>query len=633
MMETSCVSPVTKRSRRNLGRRKLQVLQTLSQHPLLSRRQLELACDLSVRKAQEHLAFLRRQGWVTEYSARQPLLYARALYALTPAGNGILESQGKAISSLSVTRLAHLIVRMERVFQTRNLFLWLAQGPRQDWEIIHWDVEVEYEFQVQEKLVRIPFHGAAHVKRLNGRWVTVFVEFDTGRVPVANLGERMRAFVQAQRDPRFAYSRTEDFPTLVIIASDPRRLQEYYALIHTSARAFQLPVPTVYLALSSEAIQVRDDKAASIWYSTSLGRRTALFTEANGNTTTYPLGPTWQLIVVATKGQTNDSARIEPLGSEGRVGTGLVAYASVSLALDPIDKQLIDEVARHPLLTAEELTVVLQVTAWYVEKHLRQLVRWQLVEGYGFASSGKLVRVDSESERPESLSKNPGVHYLIGTAGVCYLAAVAGFDRRVSRYARARGWGKGLDALVKYYEHTRQENAVFLQLALAAQKRKHLLTWLSETESRLYYSINDRRHSFMPDGRGTYWDGERRFEFTVEIDRSRASRKKLRRKLNEYIACLMANVLRGEQVERLSILFVTQSWERAETVRNTILALACEKQAERILDLYITTFARLQASGPDAAIWMTLSESTDNRPGTLVPKTYCFDCFRTVTDG
>jgi hypothetical protein len=63
-------------------------------------------------------------------------------------------------------------------------------------------------------------------------------------------------------------------------------------------------------------------------------------------------------------------------------------------------------------------------------------------------------------------------------------------------------------------------------------------------------------------------------------------------------------------------------------VRETVLALAQEQQAEQVLQLYITTFDRLQASGADAAIWLPLRSELLQRLGTVLPKTYCFDCFR-----
>ena len=159
MQQTSSNS-VTTQQRQKLGRRRLQILRTLSDHPLLSRSQIELVCQMSERKAQQYLADLQHRSWVTQYNAHQPWLYARALYALTQTGNEIVMAQSQASASVSVTRLAHLFVRMERVFKTRNLFLWLTNAKMRDWQIVRWDVEVEYEFHVRDKPARIPFHGA-----------------------------------------------------------------------------------------------------------------------------------------------------------------------------------------------------------------------------------------------------------------------------------------------------------------------------------------------------------------------------------------------------------------------------------------------------------------------------------------
>jgi len=123
-------------------------------------------------------------------------------------------------------------------------------------------------------------------------------------------------------------------------------------------------------------------------------------------------------------------AKIEPLGIGEQVGIGVVRLASLSSALEPLDKQLLDEVARHPLLTAKELATVLQSTPWYLEARLEQLARWKLIEAYAFRDPKHLVKADDQNESPTTKSSNQVVHYLIGMNGIRYLAAVAGFDSR-----------------------------------------------------------------------------------------------------------------------------------------------------------------------------------------------------------
>lgn len=221
--------------------------------------------------------------------------------------------------------------------------------------------------------------------------------------------------------------------------------------------------------------------------------------------------------------------------------------------------------------------------------------------------------------QPPSSHRHQG-RYLIAPKGEEYLAQAAGYGNAVHRYARARGWGHGFDVLQRHWEHTREENRFFLHLARVALQWHHWLTWLSELEGRLYYEAGQRWHSFLPDGRGTYSTRREHYEFALEIDRSRASAKRLRGKLMEYDACLSSHVLRGEGIELLRLLVVTNSWERAD---------AWHRAAQEVkvsFPLFITTFDRIEASGIDAPIWLR-GDIAAAEPATTSPKVCCFECF------
>ena len=149
---------------------------------------------------------------------------------------------------------------------------------------------------------------------------------------------------------------------------------------------------------------------------------------------------------------------------------------------------------------------------------------------------------------------------------------------------------------------------------------KHTFTWLSELESRLYYEAGQRRHSFLPDGRGTYIAENARYEFAVEIDRSRSPQERFRLKLAEYEACISSNVLRSEGIELLRLLVLTNSWERADT-----WCRAAQTVHARF-PIFITTFDRLYASGADAPIWLRGDEFVSESAASS-PKVQCFECF------
>jgi hypothetical protein len=272
------------------------------------------------------------------------------------------------------------------------------------------------------------------------------------------------------------------------------------------------------------------------------------------------------------------------------------ALAQIALNLKPLEKRTLDEIAAHPLLTRNELILLLQASKRRVQPGLANLAALKLIEVH--------------RER-----------YLLAPTGQRYLALAAGFGNAVRRYARARGWGKGFDSLIRHWEHTKEENRFFLHLAEIARDWGHALTWLSELESRLYYESGQRRHSFLPDGRGTYIAAAVRHEFALEIDRSRSPEERFRRKLAEYEACVSSNVLRSEGIELLRVLVVTNSWERAETWQRAALTVHAR------FPIFLTTFDRLYASGADAPIWLRGDLPGEGQSAASSPKVHCFEYF------
>ncbi len=272
------------------------------------------------------------------------------------------------------------------------------------------------------------------------------------------------------------------------------------------------------------------------------------------------------------------------------------SLAQIALNLQPLEKRLMDEIAAHPLLTRNEVMLLLQASLRRVQPGLAKLTALQLIQIH----QGR---------------------YLVAPKGQEYLALTSGFGHAIRRYARARGWGKGFDSLIRHWAHTQEENKFFLHLARVALDSGHALTWLSELESRLYYETGQRRHSFLPDGRGAYIAGNTRYEFAVEIDRSRSSQARFQRKLAEYEACISSNVLRSEGIELLRLLVLTNSWERAESWRRTAQVVQAR------FPIFITTFDRLYASRADAPIWLRGDIAAFQEPAASTPKVHCFECF------
>lgn len=604
------------------------ILGLLCQHPFLSRRQIELYLGCPERTVRNGLRELELRNWIWQTNARQEAIHTRCIYAPTKTGIEVLAKNAnippeeyRRNTGFTSGRLARLVLTMERVFQLRTFMLWLSTASRKRasnseswrWRAIEWDVEVGKLFSAKGRAAWIPFHGAALLQRgpersatqaKDGRWAFVVVEFDLSRVHVERDRERLDQFVASQDDPRYwGKDKEQFFPVLVVIAQDELRLQDYYNVLRSAALTRQLPMPRAYLTTFEAMLSLRDDNALPIWYSTISGRRTSLLADTEGVATALSDPVLWSKMPLHQSGRgdgiagtRNDSVNASELNMSGENGSEIPdSLAQIALNLQPLEKRLLDEIAAHPLLSRKELVLLLQASLRRVQPGLAKLTSWELVR----AHAGR---------------------FLVAPKGQRYLALTAGFGHAVRRYARARGWGKGFDALVRHWEHTKEENKFFLHLAKVALDRAYSFTWLSELESRLYYEAGQRRHSFLPDGRGALVAGNARYEFAVEIDRSRSTQERFRRKLAEYEACITSNVLRREGIELLRLLVVTNSWERADTWRRAA------KTVQARFPIFITTFDRLYASGADAPIWLRGDEFVSNSAASS-PKVHCFECF------
>ncbi|MCL5950387.1 MAG: replication-relaxation family protein [Chloroflexi bacterium] len=646
-----------------------RVFQALHDHPFLSRRQLELYHGRAYRMIHLHLKSLANRGWIERHNARQPWMRTRALFSLTEKGVARAAANARAKEQdygrqmgLDLPRLEQLLVMMECVFQVRTFLLWLQQKKANwDWAMPYWDVEVDKLFDTGDESFKVPFHGAGVMVRPNGRWNMVAVELDLRRVPVEKDRERLVRFVLAQTDRRFSRPENrEEFPVWVLIAQEEFRLQDYYAVLRATATAEQLPMPRAYLTTFAQMRALRDDPALPIWHSTVSGQRKALLADAVGSSSPLPIQPPWSKLRVEPQKGKQDIITWKWLadlsqGADQKLDLREVKHCAgaIALVLKPLEKRVLEEIAAHPLLTTDEMALLLRLAPWRVAEAAQRLVELDFAAEHVLPTT---VRDNApEANKPRRASERK--RYLLAEGGLHYLAMIAGFQSRVERYARARGWAQGFDSLLEHWQHTHEENAFFLEMARIAEERKHELVWLSELESRLYYDYgNDSlvkvkrprpraevddsrprsdteakrknwRRSFLPDGRGTYIANGQRYEFALEIDRSRMPMAKFQRKLSEYFAAVASNILRGRGIELLRLLIVTNSWERAETLEESATKIQEKLKSAKFLPVLITTFDRLRASGIDHPIWLRAGQTSEKGSALTAAKDYSFDCF------
>ncbi len=258
----------------------------------------------------------------------------------------------------------------------------------------------------------------------------------------------------------------------------------------------------------------------------------------------------------------------------------LTSLAGLKRMLAPLAKRALDEVAAHPMLSTPEIALSLQISERGLQTMLKELRGFKLIQA-------------ASQERDE--------RFVLTQLGIAYLAAAQGFGRAVKGYALARGWKHGTTSMANYWEHTKSENRFFLQLAQAAKAHGARVTWRSELECRLYYEARGRRESFLPDGDAVYQGDWGQVRLALEIDRSRASIRKLRRKFNQYLASWQSRVFGALSDRDFRLLVVTTSWQRAKVLRRLVLELA--RPFRTTLPILITTFEMLERPGLDRPIW------------------------------
>ena len=310
-----------------------------------------------------------------------------------------------------------------------------------------------------------------------------------------------------------------------------------------------------------------------------------------------PDPPLWWL----QDGSTGSHAVLEPPLQEVKAtmeerpekvkGAGWQALAGFGLASSAADKQLLGEVARHPLLSAGDLSVLLGRDGGEVQERLASLQRWGMV---------RLLR------DPDGTSR-----YLLARRGVRYAAERELWGKATGQYARSRGWrlaaNRELDTRIlrAHFRHTRGVIDFFVSLAESARRAEdqELIAWDLEWDAMVFYYIGHRLHRVLPDGRGVYRVSQQVCTFLLEYERIQKARFHLKRKLYCYYAYWLSGEHRLRETEMPLVLMVTVGGARRVA---TIRAVACDVARElgtRVLPLLVTTHQLLQDYGPCARIW------------------------------
>ncbi len=630
----------------------LKVLKVLLQHPYLDPSWIGeyLSAPVRVNKA---LSLLRARGYAERwtYTREQPAL--RCVWAITPEGVSALAQQlGVKPSELARAyayrrgRMTWLVLNLERVTMIRRFIKILEGynlsdiGPRKSvalaplnapvspvwrWQVIAWQEEIQVEGKQGNATRLVELHGEVMLKHCDDeRYLRTFVEYDNPNVPVQAQRSRFVRWLKAENARRvFDADGNLLMPALVVIASSAYRRSDYIELFRGIATGNRLALPGIYVALESDVDAAGRNPARRIWQQVGVGEGRMLLEDERGWTSelAHP-----RSCATVTRVQAQSPVLIVPPSGSGTMSVAADDLAALNLGIRFTDHRLIRLIAAHPLLSAQEMAVLLQCDHAQISAGLKKLVAMDLIESISASSPDALLEVAEIAMDARKFKRKMETRYYVTTErGERYLAAIDGFGAALARYRKAKLWSPDqTQRLVRQWSHTRLGNILFAKLAQAINARNLELEWFSETESRLYFSVNGKQYAFLPDGRGMLKGKGRVVPFVVEIDKTRSNEDKMRRKLARYYAGVIERLLPENPNETLRILIVTHSPDRMRH----LMKIANEVTAEMDLgnpplrQIAPVLFAQQQTillSKPvvDQPLWINLNGQ----------RTYCFDEF------
>jgi len=549
---------------------KLTLLDVLLSHPFVSPEQIAALLMWHPNAVRNALAELERQHLAACVNPRSPELGARALYYPTQRAVSEFANEMQR-AECSPSRILHLWLLIERLYRVCNVLLTVPL----EFTLDEWVIERAFLYPRGKRILQWRAHGIACVHNTHGNFA-LLIEWDTGtlaydRTRLTRLVDWFAA--RARQHPN------KTLPVhFLVLARDLVSLLQYYAGLRAAAQARRTEMPSAYFASQREWFQHGSD--APIWYATLTGRKGKLLEGATVSHFNSPASLS-ELLQLAPLRFAQATTGFEELQTNSLSATTLDSLAVCKRELSRESKRVLTEIGAHPLLSAREISDVIQDALWRVRRALEELEKFALVEPIPRAQETRFV---------------------LSSRGMAYLAAVQGFRQTPRRYLNARGWRKGFNGLVHFHAHTQLANAFMLQVAKIARARNARFEWRSELESHLYYRAQGRRWSFRPDALCFYQEGALRLQCALEIERHRASRASIERKLIAYQAYLESALYRLSQSEQFRVWMVVTSWQHAERVRACIVQLARSRSAP-MLPVWLTTFDLVRERGIAHPIW------------------------------
>lgn len=503
-----------------------RALEWVASLPLLGDRELAGLVGVDERDARHLREELGRRGWVEWVTPRSDGVHARPLAlvrdeALPPLADWLGVDPGELRAAWPVGRNASLerICRLEVVQGVNRLLAMLAAQLRaaNDGEL---DAARSTPLPRYRDGRWWPPGVEAHLEVRCGREVgTAVVAWDPAGAPDIHRRERVRRWFKAADEAADAWE--QHLPPILVVGAGEREVAVWEeAIRRREERRGELPIEVLF---TSAVDLSRDGPARLAWRSPESDRPVRLLRSLDWQPALPDPDYREERLPPIERGapelirhlMTGTAGRTKHVSTRDKV-------ASLALTLDPLARSLLEWLARHPWLTAEQLAVLVNDPEQAVCRRLTTLVRT------GVARSAQIPDGDDDL-------------WFATRFGLRVLAAanqvpLARFEQcgAVSAPFVADD-GRPTVVLPRALAHELGLRRVFVRLAEIARSRGgRLAVWRNEAESTHIFGDGSWRWWIRPDGSGVLDLDEARLPFILEYDRGTLSLPEIRGKLLSY---------------------------------------------------------------------------------------------------
>jgi DNA-binding MarR family transcriptional regulator len=586
----------------------------LARLPFLGAEELSLLLGVTKPQAACVLTELEKLGWAEWVRASSPELDEERLNVLTDGcvprlaeHFGLSEQELQRTFSVGRKEILERLPRLETTVGFNRFAAELVAAVRDDEEV---------ELEDIRSLPLRRFAQAWWPPEVEGygclRWgpwrAPFFVVWDRAGAPPFHRRRRVGAWC-AFREGDHPWGR-DDIPPILVVCPGEAEAEQWSRAVLAASDRRQAPLLPVFLTGVLFAlikgplgpVWRRPDGAVRAYLCERLAWRPAALSQAGAFRIQKPAE---QLETVSANGRPlRQWARqaVESPKETSQTRSGLERLAALSLVTSPTEKRALEWLGHHPLLSANDLAVILRVSAQLAARVAHNLARYGLIQW---------------TEKALENEATPPRRYYLTDLGLKLLAAQDGVPpRRYARYGivaasmpKKQGGGR-LETLLRQLDHTVGVNRFFVSVIRDSTKGgPRLIRWLSASEAAQKFTYGETTHWLRPDGAGDiYRQGEIQ-RFYLEWDRGTVKLPDLVEKLRSY-ALFYASASRHAEGHPPGgdLLLVTVSPSREQVIWR-LLEESFTEIGMTPSACFTSIDSLVERFGPAGAIWRSFGSS------------------------